>query len=167
MKIIDVNLGEIKIVKGNGLLRALSLGSCIAIVFYDAKNKLGGLAHVMLPGKSPKHRLIKRKRYAINAIDALLKRIINSGANEADIKVSIVGGGNVLKIKNDDICRGNICSVIGYLKENNLEIVGSSVGGFQRRSVSVNVENGDIVYTLGNSAQKIIKKNNLQRWIGE
>jgi chemotaxis protein CheD len=167
MEIIDVNSGEIKIVKGDALLRAMALGSCIAIVFYDAKNNMGAMAHVMLPGKSSNQNRIKKRRYALDAIDELLEKMLNLGAKKADIKVSIVGGGNVLKKKDDEICAKNINSVIGYLKEKKLKIIGSSIGGEMRRSVFLNAESGEILYTIGDSQKKILSKSDLQRYTGE
>ncbi|MEA3306262.1 MAG: chemotaxis protein CheD [Elusimicrobiota bacterium] len=157
MKIIDVNSGEVKIAKADALLRVSALGSCIAIVAYDAKNKVGGIAHMMLPGQNKRN----KNKYAIDAIDGLLEQMNSLGAKIRDIKVSIVGGANVLKKAEDEICEKNINSVIGYLKEKKFKIIGSSLGGKERRSVSLDIETGEILYRVGDSAEKTLKKIDL------
>ncbi|MCK4935646.1 MAG: chemotaxis protein CheD [Elusimicrobiales bacterium] len=159
MKIIDVNSGEIKIVERDALLRVSALGSCVAIVAYEGKSKIGGIAHCMLPGKSPNKK--DKKKYAIDAIDELLEKMIGLGVKIKDIKISIVGGGNVLRRKEDRICERNIQSIVGYLNEKKIKIRGSSLGGFERRSVFLNTTTGEIIYTVGNSAKKTLKKTGL------
>ncbi len=36
-----------------GTLTTIGLGSCVAIVLYDAQARVGGLAHVLLPARDP------------------------------------------------------------------------------------------------------------------
>lgn len=47
--IIDIKIGEVKVVKPPIRLRASALGSCVAVVLYDNVERIGGMAHVMLP----------------------------------------------------------------------------------------------------------------------
>ena len=53
---IDVLTGGIAARKNTGIIRVSALGSCIAVIMHDKKNKIGGIAHIMLPGKSPESR---------------------------------------------------------------------------------------------------------------
>ena len=46
---ISVGIGEIKVVNNNCLLKAIGLGSCIAVALYDENTGIAGLAHFMLP----------------------------------------------------------------------------------------------------------------------
>ena len=50
---IFVNSGEAKACRGDGILQARSIGSCVAVAAYDPDSAVGGMAHVMLPGESP------------------------------------------------------------------------------------------------------------------
>ena len=44
----SIRMGEMAVAINDGVLRTL-LGSCIGLVLYDRKRKVGGLAHVVLP----------------------------------------------------------------------------------------------------------------------
>ncbi|MFC2048586.1 chemotaxis protein CheD [Elusimicrobiota bacterium] len=165
MKVIDVYTGEVKIGSGNVILRSMALGSCVAVVVYDTKSKTGGIAHVLLPGKSPRGNKINRRKYAFYAIDELIEKMLNSGAKRTNIKASIVGGGNVLKKKDDTISKANVHSVIECLTKKKIGIIGSSVGGIERRSVSLDIESGDILFSVGDSNMQILKKADLSKYI--
>ncbi len=62
---------------------------------------------------------IRGRFYAIKKIQSGL---ISKGTKKEDIEVCIVGAGNVLKKADDEICRANIESVIGILRQNALSL---------------------------------------------
>ena len=76
------------------------------------------------------------------------------GSKIQDFKVAVVGGANVLKRENDTIARDNVESNLKILKEKNLEIVATSVGGTERRNVAIDLDKGIITYAQGNSIDK-------------
>jgi len=43
MKNIEVNMGDIAVVKGEDNLTASGIGSCLVITLYDAKQRIGSL----------------------------------------------------------------------------------------------------------------------------
>ncbi|MHC4156555.1 MAG: chemotaxis protein CheD [Planctomycetota bacterium] len=73
-RVIDVNTGEVRVSTKSAVLRSLAIGSCIAVVAYDAKRRIGAIAHVMLPGRAPEKALEKTK-YAADAIEEMLGRM--------------------------------------------------------------------------------------------
>lgn len=155
-KIIDVYTGEVKAGRKNTILKSNAIGSCVVIAAYDSTKNVGALAHVMLPGAAPEGKTFQRTRYAADAIEEIINRMTNLGANKEDIEVCLVGGGNVLKREDDNICQDNIVSVIELLDEKQIKIREKTVGGTVRRSVSLNVENGSIYYTEGNADEKLL-----------
>ena len=110
MKITDVNTGEVKFGRGNTVLRSLALGSCVAVIAYEPVRKIGGIAHIMLPGRAPEHEK-KKIKYSENALDELTKKMRLFVSARGNIEVFIIGGGNVLKEKEDNIGKENIDSV--------------------------------------------------------
>jgi len=48
-----VATGQLATGSGTGVIRSTPLGSCVAVIAYDKTSKTGGIAHIMLPGKSP------------------------------------------------------------------------------------------------------------------
>ena len=149
---IDVDTGEIRVSSKFVILQAVALGSCIAVVVYDRNKKIGGLAHVMLPGKSPTEE--ENTKYAENAIEALLSSTRKLGADIGDLEISLVGGANVLQ--EGDIPDKVIESVLGYLKEKQLQLKYMRVGGYDRRSAFLDTSSGEVYYTEGDNTTTIV-----------
>ncbi|HUW20078.1 MAG TPA: chemotaxis protein CheD [Sedimentisphaerales bacterium] len=156
-KIIDVNTGEVKLGGRKTILRSLAIGSCIVIAAYDSKHRVGAMAHIMLPGGSPKE-TPDRTKYAADAIDELIRKMTRAGAKKDDIEVCLVGGGNVLKKKDDSICRDNIESTTRLLSEKQIPVRNSVLGGTERKGVFLDVETGSISYTEGDGREKPLWK---------
>jgi len=154
-RVIDVQTGQVRGSQGKVVLRAVALGSCLAIVLYDPVRKNGAMAHVMLPGKAPaKAGPLERTKYAADAIDALVEIMKQMGSGKNDFCVAVIGGANVLKRKNDTIARDNVESNFRILEEKKLNIVARHIGGYERRNASIDLEKGIISYAEGDSIDK-------------
>jgi chemotaxis protein CheD len=136
-----------------GLFTSSPLGSCVAIVAYDINRQIGGLAHAMLPGKSVKG---NDNKYAENIITNLIDKLTDLGAMKTNIEICLVGGANVLKRKNDIIGNNLIISIFEILKTKKLPVKAKSLGGFERRSVSLDLCSGLVNYTIGESNNKTL-----------
>jgi chemotaxis protein CheD len=154
-KIIDVNTGEVKAAVEKGILRSVGIGSCVVVAAYNLRGKIGGMAHIMLPGIAPQQSLEKTK-YAFDGIEQLLNQMFETGASTDEIGVCLVGAGNILQKKDDTICDANIESVTGILKEKNIPVMASAIGGTKRKSIFLDVENGCISYVEGDEKEKIL-----------
>ena len=154
-KIIDVNTGQVKAAVGKGILRSVGIGSCVVVAAYNLRGKTGGMAHIMLPGIAPQQSLEKTK-YAFDGIEQLLNQMFETGASTDEIEVCLVGAGNVLQKENDTICDSNIESVASILKEKNIPVTVSAIGGTKRKSVFLDVGNGILSYTEGDEKEKTL-----------
>ena len=159
-KIIDVNTGQVKIAVERGILRSLGIGSCVVVAAYGFRRTIGGMAHIMLPGIAPQQSLEKTK-YAFDGIEQLLNQMLEAGAGTDEIEVCLVGAGNVLQKSDDTICDANIESVTGILKEKNIPVMASVLGGTKRKGVFMDVENGSISYTEGDEKENMLWKAGL------
>ena len=157
-KIVDVDTGSIRVSSEPAILQAVALGSCVAVLVCERNKKIGGLAHVMLPGKSPS--MEKNTKYAEDAIRTLLDDVSELGAELEDLEISLVGGANVLQ--EGDIPDIVIESVLDYLKQLRLELHCMRVGGIARRSVFLDTTSSRIYYTEGDNTTKTLL-NNLER----
>ena len=147
---IDVDTGEIRLSCEPTILRAIAIGSCVAVVVYDRARKLGGLAHTMLPGRPPNAE--SKTKYAEDAIDILFDTIGKLGAETSDLEVSVVGGANVLQ--EGDILDRVTESVLGYLEGLNVRLKAKRVGGTERRSVFLDTTSGRVFFTEGDGAAR-------------
>lgn len=152
--IIDVDTGEVRVSAEPALLQSVALGSCIGLTAYDHNLKIGGLAHIMLPGKSPfpNH----PTKYAENAIESLMDSVTQLGVNRENLEICIVGGANILQ--EGDIPDKVLKSVLKYLKGLNLKLTYMRVGGVERRSVTLDTTSGQVFYTEGDNSTKILLK---------
>ena len=151
-KFIDVDTGKIEVSSKPVILRVMAIGSCIVAAAYDRNRKIGGLAHIMLPGRSPGGNDDGRTKYAEDAIDVLLDSARKVGARAEDLEVNLVGGANVL---GEGSISGEVAaSVLDYLKKLGIEPKNKKTGGTQRRSVSLDIESGKIFYSEGDSMLK-------------
>jgi len=154
-RIVDVQVGRVKGGGGRTILRAVALGSCVAVVLYDPVRKTGAMAHVMLPGRAPAQtKSSQRTRYAADAIDTLLQIMAKTGSRVSDLSAAVVGGANVLRRANDTIGTDNVESSLQILRQKGLKIVAEDNGGYERRNVSIDLEKGILSCTEGDSAER-------------
>ena len=158
--ILEVSTSDVKAARKNSILHSNGIGSCVAIAAYDSDNKIGGLAHVMLPGVAPIETIGKKTKYAKNAIDELFTRMIALGGKREKITTSLVGGGNVLKREGDNTGNNNVSYIIDILREKDIVIVAKAVGGFERRTITFDVGEGEVNFTEGNSKEQLLWKYN-------
>jgi chemotaxis protein CheD len=154
-QIIDVNTGEVKVAGSPTMLRSIAIGSCVVVASLDSEKRIGGMAHIMLPGNAPVQSLEKTK-YASGAIEQMLNQMFEAGASMNDIEVCLVGAGNILQKEDNTICEDNIESVMQILKKKNIPIKALVLGGTKRKSVFLDVENGCISYVKGDEKEKTL-----------
>ena len=152
-EIIDVSTGEVSVCSGGCILRAIAIGSCIAVAAYDSKAKIAGMVHIMLPDTAPQKSSEKTK-YAINGIEQVLNRMIESGSCIDNVEVCLIGAGNVLQKEDDTICENNIRSVTKILKDRSIPVRDSVLGGYKRKSAFLDAKTGHITYTEGDDLEK-------------
>jgi len=155
-EILDVFTGKLEISTNDIIIRALALGSCIAVVAYDAKNRIGGIAHIMLFGKAPENKKQEENKYAENAIINLLSQMQKAGADKERMEFCLAGGANVLRRNYDTIGKNNCNSVLQIMKEQKLKIKAKSLGGTQRRSISLDISSGKVNLSVGDNNENIL-----------
>jgi len=164
----EVQMGQIETGKNEDVLIAPGIGSCLVIALYDSKQKIGALAHTMLPARrmsatadyadrktadyaeeSRRSRRLQSAasavadtRYADTAIDEMLKRIDALGAKREDLEAKLIGGANMFSAFTSKIGEDNISYARKKLQNAGITIVGECVGGSQGRSVEFSVATG-------------------------
>jgi len=154
--IITVQIGEIRAARGNAILETSGIGSCIALAAYDPPRKAGALAHIMLPGRCLQKRMDQKNRYAEDAIDGILEIMSDFGTNHNSLVIALAGGANVLQKTDDTICTNNIDSILKYLAQQGLSVTAHSLGGGDRRSLSLDLDKGQIHYSHGDRRRLLL-----------
>ena len=160
--LVEVSTGEVKLLRGPGILSAGAIGSCIAVVAFDQEMGCGGIAHVMLPGRARKIDDPQRMRYAEDAIEELFAQLALFGTDIATVQLTLVGAGNVLERPDDTICTGNIASVTDILKARGLAPGAVCLGGTSRRRVRLHLPSGRVECAIGDGAFFILNDGRRQ-----
>jgi chemotaxis protein CheD len=128
------------------------LGSCVSVTIFSRKHATGAICHGMLP--SYKDRGMSEQmspeglRYVDCAIEQMLRKFMSKGIAESDLEVKLFGGAemlpNCLPSKNVTVGRQNIEIAIRMIKDKNLNLVSSDLGGLQGRKIIFYTHTGDV-----------------------
>lgn len=154
-EIIDVNTGQVRLGRGNVVLRSLAIGSCIAATAYDCEARIGAVAHIMLPGRAPENSP-EKTRYAEDAIEELIGLMVGGSSIPGNLDVCLVGAGNVLQKANDTICMANIRSTMQAFEQRDIPIRATALGGTDRKSVFLDIATGKVSYTQGGRQKDVL-----------
>ena len=83
--------GELRVAEAPARLAIHGLGSCVAVFVYDPRARVGGMAHILLPGP-PKGPADHAGRYATTAVAAVVAESIRLGAKRAALLAKVTGG---------------------------------------------------------------------------
>lgn len=159
-RVREVLTGEVRTEGAGTIMLVSALGSCIAVIMHDPIVQIGGIAHVMLPGKCRQAGHADRFRYADDAIAELLSQMLQKGAKKEDLVICLAGAGNVLQRSEDSICTMNIEAVNEALRLLGLTVSAESLGGVQRRSVRLDIAAGTVLYSVdGGQFSVLFEKN--------
>lgn len=132
-------------------LTTYALGSCIAVVVYDAGRGVGGLLHFMLPeaSLSPEKAKAQPAMFVDTGLPLLLDNFARIGGSPSRSKVLLAGGASVLTGK--DIFRigeRNYHAVVSNLKLFGLKAHCVHVGGYSNRTVHLDLGTGKTTVKL-------------------
>ena len=127
------------------------LGSCVAVCMFDPVSRIGGMNHILLPGKLDLRHFDMSARYGINAMELLINRIMNLGGERHRIVAKVFGGARILPAISAENCMGrkNVGFVLEFLKTESFQVVSRDVGGIQSRRVYFHSDTGDVFLKRG------------------
>lgn len=129
---IAVCQGELAVSGDPGVRLTAVLGSCIATCLWDPIARLGGMNHVLLPGR----RALDRggNKFGIYAMEALINELMKKGACKSDLVAKIFGGACIFE-NGLRIGDANVEFAQDYLDREGIPIVAQSTGGHRARRV--------------------------------
>ena len=124
------------------------MGSWLAIALYDPDREIGGLAHVMLPdGDAAENSDRKPGKYADTAIRALLRRMVEQGANYTAVEAKIAGGSDMFEFESfgEGVGQRNITAAKAELEKLGVPLIAEDVGGDHGRTVEFTPGTGTLI----------------------
>ena len=132
----------------NGLLSTIGLGSCVAIVLYDAEAAIGGLAHVLLPSESMSRDRSNPAKFPSTVVPLVVDEMRRLGAELRRMRAKIVGGasmfGNLMGTGGINIGERNVVAVRAALERAGIPLVADDTGSDYGRSVFFFLDDGRV-----------------------
>ena len=158
---IPVRVGEVKVGTEKDVLMAVGLGSCVGIALYDPRERIAGLAHVMLPHPTGSaKRQVPPGRFATTAVEFLIDHMVVTGAERRRLFARLIGGASMFEaVFADDgpqLGQRNTEAAREALQRAGIAIRAEQVGGNHGRTVHFHAEDGRIVITSVRNADVII-----------
>ena len=126
----NVHIGEVKLASKGTRLKAL-LGSCVGIALMWRQEKLGTLAHCLLP-RGPASMAPTTGRWVDVAILSSLQLLNATRYDYRYIEAVIAGGGNMLQVCSDHkplVGASNVDVARDTLKKLRISVIEEDVGG--------------------------------------
>ena len=147
--IIKVGMADLKTCVSPNGITTLGLGSCVGVAIRDPSNKIGGLAHVMLPDSTAiKNGQLNVAKFADTGIVELVKQMEKLGAKRSRMVAKIAGGATMFTFQGGNSTMGqvgqrNVEATKMKLKELKIPILAEDTGANYGRTVIFYPETGD------------------------
>ncbi|MGQ0538084.1 MAG: chemotaxis protein CheD [Gemmatimonadaceae bacterium] len=148
---VSVGVAQCAALRDSGSLVSYGLGSCVAIILYDATTRTAGIAHVLLPDASYSRDQSKPGKFPHTAVPQLvaeMRRLGAGGGKSGRLTARLVGGasmfGSLLTLAGVNLGERNVGAARAALAAAGIAIVGEDVGGDFGRSVAIDVADGRV-----------------------
>jgi chemotaxis protein CheD len=143
--VINIHIGDYYASKEPEIIRTV-LGSCVAVCLIEPEQQIGGMNHILLPGKPDLRLFNDSARYGINAMELLINKILNLGGKRHLLIAKAFGGGHIIPTisRENGVGGRNIKFVIDFLKNERIKIVGHDLGGRESRKIYFYTDTGEV-----------------------
>ncbi|WP_207687621.1 chemotaxis protein CheD [Desulfonema limicola] len=147
---VNIHIGEFHASSRPTVISTL-LGSCVAVCLYDPITQIGGMNHILMPGKADMKRFDMAARYGINAMELLINKIMNLGGNRRSLVAKIFGGAKTIALISDNMSMGrkNIEFVKNFLKTESIKIISQDISGRRSRKIWFHTDTSEVFLRRG------------------
>lgn len=143
---IKVGMADLNVCCFPDALTTLGLGSCVGVVLFDRKAKIGGMVHVMLPDSTNFRNAVNPAKFADTGIEALMEKMVGIGADRKRLTAKIAGGARMFAFADENdmfrIGDRNVEAVKENLKKNGINLVAWDTGLNYGRTIEFYTETG-------------------------
>ncbi|MEA2722331.1 MAG: chemotaxis protein CheD [Gemmatimonadales bacterium] len=159
-RVVLVKVADLRCGMGDDTLMTVGLGSCVAILLYDAEARIGGMAHILLPSPALSRKESNPAKFPQTAVPRLLDLMAADGANSQRITARLAGGASMFAslAPPGTIQMGerNLVAARQVLDSHRLPLVGEAVGGDFGRTVRFRVCDGQVeISTVAHGVQHL------------
>ncbi|MFZ3266343.1 MAG: chemotaxis protein CheD [Terriglobales bacterium] len=141
--------GEVHLARTPTILKTI-LGSCVGVTFWSPRLGLGALCHGVLPRCPRGVRSPEGYRYVDFAIRELARQMESLGAARAEVQIKVFGGADTLPVAptgrlRQTVGRQNGESALATLRQENLTVLVSELGGLAGRTIEFHTGTGEVL----------------------
>lgn len=156
---VHVPVAGFGVARDHGVLSTVGLGSCVAIILYDARCRIGALAHALLPSEDMSRDRSRPTKFASTAVGFLIDEVRAAGS-VGPLSARLVGGasmfGPLLKSSGVNMGERNVGSARDALRVAGLWVRGEDVGGEHGRSVYFDVATGAVRVVSRHGGERVL-----------
>lgn len=155
-----VRVADLRTGVANDTLLTVGLGSCVAILLYDAEARVGGMAHILLPSPALSRKDGNLAKFPQSAVPRLLELMAAEGAAVRRITARLAGGASMFSALAPpgtiQMGERNVVAARQVLNSHAVPLVGEAVGGDFGRTVRLRVSDGRVeVSTVAHGVQHL------------
>lgn len=151
---IIVRISDFAVDQAPTVLLTQGIGSCVAVCLYQKEQKIGALAHIMLPKAikiASDGDQVNPLRFVSTALPIVVGELEKVGIAKESLSAKIVGGAHMFKVlggrEEDDLGTKNIQAAEEYLTTAGIKIDNEEVGGNVGRSLEFDLTTGVVKVT--------------------
>jgi chemotaxis protein CheD len=141
------------------VLSTYALGSCIGVVAYDPRNKIGGMLHFMLPESSiaPEKALKQPAMFGNTGLTELFRQLGGLKADRTALRLFVAGGASVIGGSDSfRIGERNAKVATDFLAQHGFHISHIDTGGIHNRTVHLEMATGTVTVRMPTSQQQVL-----------
>jgi chemotaxis protein CheD len=144
-KKITIHIGELYATTRPMVIHTL-VGSCVSVCLFDPDRQIGGMNHILLPGRADMTKFDAPARYGIYAMELLINKIMKLGGNRHGLIAKIFGGAHLLPAISyeNGIGRKNVAFVLEFLRNESIRIISYDLEGHESRRIYFHTDTGDV-----------------------
>jgi chemotaxis protein CheD len=144
---IKVGMADLNVTHLTGVLKTTGLGSCVGLTLFDAKAKVAGMAHVMLPDSDiAREGKLNLAKFADTAIPEMIEQMKRLGAVVSRFEAKMAGGAQMFAFARDSdtmrIGPRNVESCKQMLAKYSILLKGEDTGGNYGRTIEFDCATG-------------------------
>lgn len=157
---VVVRVADLRAGVAHDTLMTVGLGSCVAIVLYDAQARVGGMAHILLPSPALSRNDSNPAKFPQSAVPRLIELMADRGARVQRITARLAGGASMFSALAPpgtiQMGERNLVAARQVLSSYGVPLVGEAVGGDFGRTVRLRVSDGRVeVTTVAHGVQHL------------
>lgn len=137
------------------------LGSCIAVTMWCQPRQIGGMCHILLPGRQGQKSVAPDGRFADEAVELFMRELAKRGLTAEGCETKLFGGGNMfagLAGLYMNVGQRNIEATRRALSRHGVTPMVEHVGGTSRRRLHFDLTNGHVWVTATDKKNKTNKE---------